>query len=202
MRPRLRSRLRHLWWKKEFLFNYAVSVIQYQRLNTYKRSHFDIKVPKLTTCFAKSFLFLVSESTEETTTEITTITTDHSILVSSTSDCANTQISPAGRGMKRFFYFSKASNNLFFLAAPTIAWYFENNLEDSFGVYDGTGLNNPTYGLGRNGCGTCLNLTRSLNQSVLVNVTPYILIQLFFHQKSSHWPTINVCALQSVVQVL
>jgi hypothetical protein len=95
--------------------------------------------------------------------------------------------------MKSFSHFSNASMNLFFFAAPTIAWYFENNLNDRFGVYNGTGINNPTYGLSRNGCGKCLNLTRSLNQSVLINATPYIDIRsISFSVEAWIKPTSNI----------
>jgi hypothetical protein len=83
--------------------------------------------------------------------------------------------------------------NLLFLAAPTVAWYFEGNLNDRFGVYNGTGQNNLTYGLSRNGCGECLNLTSTLQQSVLVNVTPYIdLRSISFSVEAWIKPTIIV----------
>lgn len=66
-------------------------------------------------------------------------------------------------------------------------------MNDRFGIYNGTGQNNPTYGLGRNGCGKCLNLTSSLQQSVLVNVTPYIdLRYISFSVEAWIKPAINV----------
>ncbi|UJR34625.1 hypothetical protein I4U23_027402 [Adineta vaga] len=53
--------------------------------------------------------------------------------------------------------------------------------------------NNPPYEVGRNGCGKCLNLTKSLQQSVLVNVTPYIdLRSISFSVESWIKPTILV----------
>ena len=66
-------------------------------------------------------------------------------------------------------------------------------MNDRFGIYNGTGQNNPTYGLGRNGCGKCLNLASSLQQSVLVNVTPYIdLRSISFSVEAWIKPTIIV----------
>jgi hypothetical protein len=62
---------------------------------------------------------------------------------------------------------------MYFLVAPTIAWDFQNTLNDRSGVYNGTGYNNPTYGLGRSNCSKCLNLSMLQNQSVIVS-TPYI----------------------------
>ena len=89
--------------------------------------------------------------------------------------------------------FSRIFTNLFSPIAPTIAWYFESSLNDHFGIYNGTSQGNLTYGVGRNGCGKCLNLTLSLQQSVLVNVTPYIDLRLIsFSVEAWIKPTINV----------
>ncbi|CAF0727915.1 unnamed protein product [Adineta steineri] len=116
-----------------------------------------------------------------------------------TSTCTNNEVIPAGRCTKTFFYFVNLYE-LIFLAAPTIAWYFQNNLLDRFGVYNGFGRNNPTYGVGRNGCGKCLNLNMSLYQSILVNATPYIdLRNISFSVESWIKPAVVTDGLEHVI---
>lgn len=89
---------------------------------------------------------------------------------------------------------------MYSVIAPTIAWYFQNNLNDYFGIYNGTGQNNPSYSLGRNGCGKCLNLTSSLYQAVIINVTPYIdLRPISFSVEAWVKPTLVTDGIEHVV---
>ena len=105
---------------------------------------------------------------------ITAVTSQQATSVLTASSCINTEVFPSGQGMQkiRLHYPISILTNAF-LAAPIIGWLFQNNLQDHFGVYNGTGHNNPTYGLGRHSCGRCLNLTNALLQYVTVDVTPY-----------------------------
>ena len=111
----------HSWENKNFSSIRKCQLFHISDCIATKKRPFDIKVSRFHIYFAESFLFLVSESAEETTWETTAVVTDHSTLVLSTSDCVKTEVSPAGRGMKSIPHFSKAFRNLFFLAAPTIA---------------------------------------------------------------------------------
>ncbi|CAF0727943.1 unnamed protein product [Adineta steineri] len=118
------------------------------------------------------FLLLVSETIQTSTWQMPIVTT---------STCSNNEVIPAGR-------------------SPIIAWYFQNNLLDRFGVYNGSGRNNPAYGVGRNGCGKCLNLNMSLNQSVVVSATPYIdLRNISFSVESWINPTAVTDGLEHVI---
>ena len=51
---------------------------------------------------------------------------------------------------------------------------FPEQFNDYFGVYNGSGRNNPTFGLGRDACGKCLSLISSQLQYVKIDTTPYI----------------------------
>ena len=81
-----------------------------------------------------------------------------------------------------------------------MAWDFEGNLNDRFGIYNGTASKNITYGLGRNDCGKCLNLTSSLNQSVYVNRIPHIgLRNISFSVETWVKPTIVTDGIEHVI---
>ncbi|CAF1215859.1 unnamed protein product [Adineta ricciae] len=103
---------------------------------------------------------LISTSTSAAVTSqessIISMTTVQSTLPMTSSSCVNAEIFPTGR-------------------SPTMGWYFQNDLNDKFRIYNGTARNGPlSYSLGRNGCGKCVNLSYALQQSVVINQTPLI----------------------------
>ncbi|UJR12459.1 hypothetical protein I4U23_016635 [Adineta vaga] len=91
-----------------------------------------------------------------TTTTTSTSTATSSTSQTTTTECINTEVTPSGR-------------------SATLGWLFANGLNDKFNVYNGSSRNGPlSYGIGRNGCGKCLNLSRSLRQSVTISQTPLV----------------------------
>lgn len=94
------------------------------------------------------------------------------MIDSAVSGCTNTEVTPSGRGRKIAFRYCRTHGARL---APTLGWLFENDLNDRFGVFNGTSRNGPlSYGNGRHGCGKCLNLTNSLRQSAIMNQSAFI----------------------------
>ena len=62
-----------------------------------------------------------------------------------------------------------------FVAAVRTFWGFDGNLQDLYNNFNGIGTNTPTYqSPGFNGAGSCLYLTKSLNQSVTIPTPPFL----------------------------
>jgi hypothetical protein len=62
-----------------------------------------------------------------------------------------------------------------FFTAVQILWNFDNNLNDFYNNFPGTGMNGPGYSSpGINGYGSCLYLNASRNQSVTVYTPPFL----------------------------
>ena len=59
--------------------------------------------------------------------------------------------------------------------AVRILWKFDNNLQDYYGNFPGTPVNNPSYrSPGIDGHGSCVYLNGSANQSVIVPTPPFL----------------------------